>query len=88
MLTGTPAGNLSVIVGSYRPVTTDANGMFSLDSARQGTYPAALSGPGRSHGAAGAGAEGGGFQQRIGGQSVGAVNARGGALADGPQALQ
>ncbi len=44
-LTGTPAGNLSIVVGGYRPVTTDANGMFSLDSARQGTYPAALSGP-------------------------------------------
>ena len=45
-LTGTPAGNLSVVVGSYRAVTTDANGMFSLESARQGTYPAAMSGPG------------------------------------------
>ncbi|MEO7271791.1 MAG: hypothetical protein ABI211_07255 [Vicinamibacterales bacterium] len=46
VLTGAPAGNLSVVVGSYRPVTTDANGMFSLDSARPGTFPAALSGPG------------------------------------------
>jgi len=45
-LTGTPAGNLSVVVGSYRAVTTDANGMFSVESARLGTYPAALTGPG------------------------------------------
>src|SRR4051812_22782976 len=45
-LTGTPAGNLSIVVGGYRPVTTDANGMFSLDGARPGTVPVTLSGPG------------------------------------------
>jgi Matrixin len=43
-VTGSPAGNLSVVVGSYRAVTTDANGMFTLDGARPGTYAATLRG--------------------------------------------
>ena len=42
-VTGSPAGDLSVTVGSYRAVT-DANGMFALDGARPGTYPATLRG--------------------------------------------
>ena len=45
-LTGTPASNLTVVVGSYPAVSTDANGMFSVESAPQRTYPAAMSGPG------------------------------------------
>jgi hypothetical protein len=44
-ITGSPAGNLTVSVGSYRPVTTDANGMFTLDGAHSGTFPASLRGP-------------------------------------------
>jgi Matrixin len=43
-ITGSPAGNLTVSVGNYRPVTTDANGMFTLDGARSGTFPATLKG--------------------------------------------
>jgi hypothetical protein len=44
-VTGSPTGNLSVVLGSYRAVTTDADGMFALDGARPGTYPATLRGP-------------------------------------------
>jgi hypothetical protein len=43
-VTGSPTGNLSVIVGNYRAVTTDADGMFALDGARPGTYSATLRG--------------------------------------------
>jgi hypothetical protein len=43
-VSGSPAGNLSVLVGSYRAVTTDANGMFVLDGSHSGTYPATLRG--------------------------------------------
>ena len=32
------------LVGSYRSVTTDANGMFTFDGAHSGTFPATLRG--------------------------------------------
>jgi Matrixin len=43
-ITGVPAGDLTVSVGSYRSVTTDANGMFTFDGAHSGTFPATLRG--------------------------------------------
>ena len=43
-VTGAPTGSLSVIVGNYRPVTTDDDGRFSVDNARPGTYPAQIRG--------------------------------------------
>lgn len=43
-ITGAPAGDLTVSVGSYRSVTTDANGMFTFDGAHSGTFPATLRG--------------------------------------------
>ena len=43
-ITGAPAGDLTVSVGSYRAVTTDANGMFTFDGAHSGTFPATLRG--------------------------------------------
>ena len=43
-ITGVPAGDLTVSVGSYRSVTTDANGMFTFDGAHAGTFPATLRG--------------------------------------------
>jgi hypothetical protein len=43
-VTGSPTGDLSVVVGSYHAVTTDANGMFAIDEARPGTYPTTLRG--------------------------------------------
>jgi hypothetical protein len=37
-ISGSPEANLSVIIGSYRGVTTDAQGQFNVDGARPGTY--------------------------------------------------
>ena len=37
-ISGSPAANLSVVVGNYRGVTTNADGEFNVDGARPGTY--------------------------------------------------
>jgi hypothetical protein len=43
-ISGTPATGLSVVIGSYRPVTTDDNGLFAIDGARSGSYAAIVRG--------------------------------------------
>lgn len=45
-VTGSPAGNVTVALGAYKPVTSDADGLFSVDAAPAGTYQAKIRGAG------------------------------------------